>query len=832
MPQTAGNRRIRLRPTATIRGARWGLLLLVAVSASGCVGLRQVLGRDGSPPPTQDDSAARAQRAGQRAGQGTPVTGAIPDPIVAEPADPEPEPAASDSAGVARLLQLATVWHTVSLHHPWVATRGVPWDSALIIAAPRVRAATSDNALAVAYGRLLSLLRDPLSRVEPALPPMTVPVPVTAEYRDSVLVLRIAPTASFDTNDSALVAGILASSPSRVLLDLRGSPSPDPLLQATKLERFMVRTGLQNQLVQGIVASPVERTRRVGVWPAGARVGEPSPVFQDGWDQPESRIITGTAVSSPKIVMIADSSTVLPSVLVALQSHVRAYLIADGPLRDAVPVTRVRIPINAQWVVSVRTGELVQSDGSVDVQADTVISSGGNAEATAIALLRSNTPLPFAPRAALMHRTPAATPVFYDSARYPYMGARLLGGFRLWSAMRARHAHRDLYDDDLDAVFARVIPQLEAARSAAQYASAIAELAASLDDVEGVVRGASFDDVVGAAALPFRVRSAERRAFITDVLPNDVTTQLQLVPGTEILSVDGYPLPAWLSDHRRVMPASNDWTQMHSLMGQLVRGRAGEIMVKVKDLNNRDRTVMVPRSESFRTALPVLQRPRTPAVHMMGDGIAYVDVEQLSPRTIAEALTTMRAARGVVLDLRGALQFDDTLLLAPLATRPHALVARVVQRSVTTPCFASIREATVECADVRETRSWRWPHDTISGRGDRPRLVALIDERTQGAMERLAFTLDQVATVTFLGSASAGSLSWTTPLSLPGGLTVGIATQEVRRADGGQVQRVGLTPMVDAHPTARGLKAGEDEVLSRARLWMQQQLDPPTRRRR
>ena len=98
-------------------------------------------------------------------------------------------------------------------------------------------------------------------------------------------------------------------------------------------------------------------------------------------------------------------------------------------------------------------------------------------------------------------------------------------------------------------------------------------------------------------------------------------------------------------------------------------------------------------------------------------------------------------------------------------------------------------------------------------------------------MERFALSLEQMSAVTFVGSASAGALSWVTPLSLPGGLTVGIAAQEVQRADGGQVQRLGLNPGVDVRPTARGLRAGDDEVLNRAQQWLQQQL-APTRRRR
>jgi C-terminal processing protease CtpA/Prc len=111
-------------------------------------------------------------------------------------------------------------------------------------------------------------------------------------------------------------------------------------------------------------------------------------------------------------------------------------------------------------------------------------------------------------------------------------------------------------------------------------------------------------------------------------------------------------------------------------------------------------------------------------------------------------------------------------------------------------------------------------------------VIVLIDERTQGAAERLALALESATTVTFVGSQSAGAASLPVPLELPGALTVGIPVVEVRRGDGGQLQRVGITPAVDARPTTRGIRNRDDEVLQRAQQWIAQQLDTPVRRKR
>jgi hypothetical protein len=285
--------------------------------------------------------------------------------------------------------------------------------------------------------------------------------------------------------------------------------------------------------------------------------------------------------------------------------------LADGGLRDAAPVQQTRVPLSNGLVAIVRTGELVHGDGTLGVHADSVVARDAGMSAdvalqTAMTMLRSPARLPLAARPLPVLVPPARTPVFYDTTAYPFMGARLLGGFRLWSAMRARHAHRDLYDDDLDAVFDRVIPRLEAARSAEEYAKGIAELAASLDDTEGALLGTSASAVIGEAAMPFRVRSAEGRVHVTDVVRDSTTTALGIVPGTEITAFDGFPMVAWLSEHRRVQPASNDWSRTRALMRQLSRGRIGDVVMKVRDANNRERTLTVPRTVAYREALPVV----------------------------------------------------------------------------------------------------------------------------------------------------------------------------------------------------------------------------------
>jgi hypothetical protein len=68
----------------------------------------------------------------------------------------------------------------------------------------------------------------------------------------------------------------------------------------------------------------------------------------------------------------------------------------------------------------------------------------------------------------------------------------------------------------------------------------------------------------------------------------------------------------------------------------------------------------------------------------------------------------------------------------------------------------------------------------------------------------------------FIGSPTAGANGDITSFVAPGGIRISFSGHDVRWADGKQLQRVGLIPDIEAHPTIVGIRAGKDEVLDRA----------------
>ena len=761
---------------------------------------------------------------------------------MALPFDPEPDAIASDSAGIARLARIAMVWQTVRLFHPSVAANFDGWDGTLVRSLPGIRAAKNPEQLAAAVTSLLGVLRDPYTRVERedgARAAAAVPVPVRATVRsDSTMVLELPTTGPYRAADSVELvrAGTLGAA--RAILDLRSPRTGD----VDAVNALVERSGFVESLIATSLMVPGQRVRRVGVLPSAPssflsaiQIAAPFADAVSGILVQDGARLQAAGSRAPRIVVIANANTVFPGAVAALLLSGRASLVADGSTNDESLVTSVRIPIAPGIVVRIRTSVLAYGDTIVGLSADTVTARGEGPDApsmrTALALVRSARQ----PRIAHMRPLPMLSfpigtmELANDTTPYPYLGARLLAGFRVWSVMRTQHAHRESYDDDIDAVFERTIPRLEAARNRQQYATALSDLVASFDDSQVLLRGASREALFGPAVSPFRARLVEGRVIVTS---SGSSLEAGAPPvGAELTMIDGFPTTAWLSEHRRSVAASNEWTRGRDLLRLMARGPAGAAIFRIRDATGPERALQVSRRPTaiFGMAAHVPERVR-PFVARLGNDIAYLDLDRMDTDRADSALAGVANARAVVLDLRGTLNVTPDIILRRFATVPEFIAARIVRRAASAPCTAPLlRDAQRTCIDERSTTPVVLHTDTTGHY--RGRLAVLIDERTQGEEEQLALALEAGANATLIGSSSAGAAATPVTMSLPGGLALQFPVDELRRADGGQLHRVGLTPVVEVRPTVRGVRAGQDEVLDRAQQWLQAQLDGPRRRR-
>jgi hypothetical protein len=171
-----------------------------------------------------------------------------------------------------------------------------------------------------------------------------------------------------------------------------------------------------------------------------------------------------------------------------------------------------------------------------------------------------------------------------------------------------------------------------------------------------------------------------------------------------------------------------------------------------------------------------------------------------------------RHAPGIIFDMRGVPADDsiaaiasrlvsDTDVPAAIVTGPIVSLPDVPQAGIANPSSSYFFLRTIP-----NSMQWKYAGKT----------VMLVDERTIGCGEEAGLFLEAANKTDFVGSPTAGAHSVLTQFTVPGGVTVMFSGQDVRHANGGKLQRLGLQPNITVAPTLTGIRTGKDEILEKA----------------
>jgi len=95
-------------------------------------------------------------------------------------------------------------------------------------------------------------------------------------------------------------------------------------------------------------------------------------------------------------------------------------------------------------------------------------------------------------------------------------------------------------------------------------------------------------------------------------------------------------------------------------------------------------------------------------------------------------------------------------------------------------------------------------------------VVVLANEHTQSSLEFTVMTLRDRANVTVMGTNTIGANGDMVFFPLPGGLVMSFSGLGIYMPDGGQTQRIGLTPDIYMPRTIAGISEGRDELMEAA----------------
>jgi C-terminal processing protease CtpA/Prc len=280
-------------------------------------------------------------------------------------------------------------------------------------------------------------------------------------------------------------------------------------------------------------------------------------------------------------------------------------------------------------------------------------------------------------------------------------------------------------------------------------------------------------------------------------------------PGDVIVSVDGTPARDRFNVLHGVSTGSNpehrdSLAALHLLWGP----EHSSARLVLRDGAGRTREVSLPREVANEQRSVDLQHPGA-VFRVLPGNVGYIDLERLQLEQIEPALAAIAGTKVTILDLRGY-PHGRVWDLVDRFNRRHAEFGAIVRQ----PALGVTSEA--DPIQIRPMLEQQQRIPPAKGTRYGGRTIMLVDTRTQSQAEHLALHFEAASGTTFVGSRTSGADGQVIFFQLPGGVLAAVTGTEMLHADGRPIQRVGIVPSVEVHPTLRGLRAGRDKVLERA----------------
>jgi C-terminal processing protease CtpA/Prc/rhodanese-related sulfurtransferase len=733
---------------------------------------------------------------------------------------------------IKRLVALSKVWGKVKFFHPSLAYKRIDWDAALMAAIPKVSAARDAQAFADAVKEMLATLGDPASAVveharpAPPSPMPTDPHPIGHLTADGVLVVSMTNYADLNNLDATKRLRDLAkrlAEATAVVVDLRDRAETSPKRLSMVIDGTLHLVGGS---VDTTVAAPGRRRRLYMGFPSQTEMGY-DPYFSyflvvDGKTFPAA-----PAAQSRPIVFVINRGSTVPEIALALQDAGKAAIVLDGYAgEEGTDLSEpLSVHLEGPFSAQVRSSELVWSDGTGGFSANLVVAPVTASEGKDLALDAAlRLAREFKVGRPMRSRVPGHGTLPRE-ASYPDLASlslehRLLAAFRMHNVVQHFFPYRDIMGEDWDQVLGEFIPRFEAA-DAVSYSLCVAEMWTRIHDSHGTITDPHFLQYFGSAGPPLRVRWIEGAVVIDQILDPLAVEPTGLKVGDVVLSVDGEEIAQRMARMGRYIPASTPQAHRRDICVVLLGGAPGTAArLRIRNASGEEREVKIARS--MQRGSPLARTPRRTGqpLRWLSDNIGYADLERLKAAQVDDLFSMFAGAKAIVFDVRGYPEHGPWEIARRLTDRTPAPAVLIRQPRVSAD---SSRYGTDALGDVTEVLDFvaAPPLDRPVFRG---LTVLLINEYTQSLGEHVGLFLKAANGTAWIGGASAGAHGDVTELVVPGGIRVPFTGQAMLHPDGRQLQRIGLTPDVEVHPTIAGVRAGRDEVLEVALATIQKRL--------
>ena len=727
-----------------------------------------------------------------------------------------------------RLIGLARVWGTVKYFHPYLAYREIDWVKALVEAIPRVNGAKTPEEYRAAINQMLAALNDKCTRAEieseikKQSPPSDMKLVRT---ENGVLIIDAAQIAKTASDNSTVLRGFVTSineslpNAKAVVFDWRSTS------EFGEFESYYFEL-LSRQVLTGMLDSTIvlgSSRHRMHNGYATQTAASGAGFYYSALVSTAPQTIAGRGKTKPPPIafIVNQNSPPFSEILTGLQAANRATVIQEGeqPLESSSGTFTIELPDKVK--ARVRTQELINPDGSLELQPDTTVAKNTSGDAAlneALKALQENRTTTRQTRSS----QPPALQINekdkpYAEMQFPGVEYRLLALFRFWNVVNYFYPYKKLIADTWETVLPRFIPKFEANKDTTDYQLTVFELATEMHDSHAGVRNANF----AAAKLygfqvPAVINYLENQAVVVKVFDDKAPLKI----GDVVLAVDGTPIEKRREFLARYIAASTPQSLIVRTNVLLLNGEKNSVAkLRMRSLNGQEREIELTRSIAPNDPRLYAAGDRSgPIIKLLPAGYGYVDLGRLEVGEVDKMFDTIKDTPAVIFDMRGY-PTGSAWEIAPRLTEKKNVVAALFSRSVLEP-------EGLRTPDFAFGPQFSFAQKLMEPKGGvyKGKVVMLINEEAISRAEHGALFFEAATDVTFIGTPTQGANGDITSMVLPGNLPISFSGHDVRHGDGRQLQRLGIQPNIKAAPTIRGMIEGRDEILEAAVKYLQKNL--------
>ncbi len=391
---------------------------------------------------------------------------------------------------------------------------------------------------------------------------------------------------------------------------------------------------------------------------------------------------------------------------------------------------------------------------------------------------------------------------------------KVAGLSKLWSEAKYNFAYFDhLPGLDWDQVYLDFLPKVRATPSTLAYYHVLQQFYAQLRDGHtGLwVNGGPLADST-TFRPPLRSQLVEGRVFVTHVL-HDSLRQTGLVPGLEILRIDGQPVRDYAE--RFVQPYQSGSTPQNVDVATYAYGLLRGPKDKPVTVEFRDAAGKTVQRLLARSGYSKLTPPKAVDFKMLPGNVAYLQLTEFETnaglKRFVAAFDSIAATNALILDVRqngGGDSDNGWNILGYLTDKPFK-TGKYFSRKYSP--LARARGEGVVLETIGES-SWSANGKKLYSKP----VVVLTSAMTFSAAEDFALAFDVMQRGKLIGEPTGGSSGQPLSFALPGGIMARVCTKRDTYPDGTEWVGKGIQPNILVKPTAADVLAGRDTVLEAA----------------